>query len=79
MGIMNIKKSKMNVLYIVIIYSALGVLSSCSPAYIPNMVNTPLFSNQGEFEATVATGTSNFDAQLGYAITDHIAVIVNGS
>lgn len=74
-----IKKSDLKILYIVLIFSLLGIFTSCSPEYIPNMVNTPLFSNQGEFEATVATGTSNFDAQLGYAITDHIAVIANGS
>lgn len=59
--------------------SLICILSSCSPEYIPNMVNTPVFSNKGEFQATVATGTSNFDAQLGYAITDNIAVIANGS
>ncbi len=55
------------------------LFASCSPEYIPNMVNSPMFSNAGEFQATVATGTSNFDAQAGYAITDHIAVIANGS
>ncbi len=64
---------------IIILFSLVGTLSSCSPEYIPNMVNTPVFSNKGEFQATVATGTSNFDAQLGYAITDNIAVIANGS
>lgn len=64
---------------IIILLSLVGTLSSCSPEYIPNMVNTPVFSNKGEFQATVATGTSNFDAQLGYAITDNIAVIANGS
>ena len=63
-------------LYLVLIFA---VLSSCSPEYIPNMVNSPMFSNGGEFQATIATGTSNFDAQLGYAITDNIAVIANGS
>jgi hypothetical protein len=55
------------------------LFASCSPEYIPNMVNSPMFSNAGEFQATVATGTSNFDAQAGYAITDHIAIIANGS
>jgi len=65
--------------YIIMLFSLIGILSSCSPEYIPNMVNTPVFSNKGEFQATVATGTSNFDAQLGYAITDNIAVIANGS
>lgn len=57
----------------------LAILSSCSPEYIPNMVNSPMFSNAGEFQATVATGTSNFDAQVAYAITDHIGIMANGS
>jgi len=57
----------------------LGFLFSCSPEYIPNMANTPMFSNQGELQATIATGTSNFDAQAAYAVSDHIGVMVNGS
>ena len=79
---MKIKKNrtKDKRLFIAIsVISFIGLFSSCSPEYIPNMVNTPLFSNQGEFQATVATGTSNFDAQLGFAITDNIAIIANGS
>ncbi|MBU8891362.1 MAG: hypothetical protein KOO66_01175 [Bacteroidales bacterium] len=55
------------------------VLTSCSPEYIPNMVNSPMLSNQGEFQATIATGTSNFDAQTALAITDNIGIMVNGS
>jgi hypothetical protein len=64
---------------ILLLFSLIGTFASCSPEYIPNMVNTPVFSNKGEFQATVATGTSNFDAHLGYAITDNIAVIASGS
>lgn len=56
-----------------------GFLFSCSPEYIPNMANSPMFSNKGEFQANIATGTSNFDAQAAYAITDHIGIMVNGS
>ena len=55
------------------------VCTSCSPEYIPNMVNSPMLSNQGEFQATIATGTSNFDAQTAFAITDNIGIMVNGS
>ena len=53
--------------------------TSCSPEYIPNMVNSPMLSNQGEFQATVATGTSNFDAQTAFAVTDNIGIMANGS
>lgn len=73
---MKLTKNLKHFLYLIIMFT---VLSSCSPEYIPNMVNSPMFSNAGEFQAIVATGTSNFDAQLGYAITDNIAVVANGS
>jgi hypothetical protein len=66
-------------LRILLLVIASGFLFSCSPEYIPNMANSPMFSNKGEFQATIATGTSNFDAQTAYAITDHIGVMVNGS
>ena len=69
--------SKMH--YTTLIFFIMVLMSSCSPEYIPNMVNSPVFSNKGEFQATVATGTSNFDGQAGYAITDNIAIIANGS
>lgn len=55
------------------------VFTSCSPEYVPNMVNSPMFSNAGEFQATIATGNSNFDAHTAVAITDHIGIMVNGS
>ncbi len=73
---MKTKKKLKNSLYIAFI---LAILSSCSPEYIPNMVNSPMLSNQGEFQATIATGTSNFDAQTAFAITDNIGIMVNGS
>lgn len=57
----------------------MSLFASCSPEYIPNMVNSPMFTNQGEFQASVATGTSNLDAQTAVAITDHIGIMVNGS
>ncbi|HAF28312.1 MAG TPA: hypothetical protein DCG75_04615 [Bacteroidales bacterium] len=65
--------------YILVTTALFGVLTSCSPEYIPNMVNSPMLSNQGEFQATIATGTSNFDAQTAFAITDNIGIMVNGS
>lgn len=77
---MNNKKTtakKRHMVYVLL--SLLGFITSCSPEYIPNMVNSPMLSNQGEFQATVATGTSNFDAQTAVAITDNIGIMFNGS
>jgi len=53
--------------------------TSCSPEYIPNMVNSPMFSNANEFQANISTGTSIFDAQVAYAVTDNIGIMVNGT
>jgi hypothetical protein len=62
----------------------LGILvllyaSSCTPAYIPNVINTPLLSNAGEFKASVNGGLAGFDPQISYAITDNIGIMLNGS
>lgn len=55
------------------------VFSSCAPAYIPNVVNTPMLSNKGETQIAVYTSTSGFDPQAAYGVTDNLAVMVNGS
>ena len=57
----------------------ISLFVSCSPEYIPNMVNSPMFTNAGEFQATLATGTSNLDGQVAFAVTDHIGIMANGS
>ncbi len=65
-----------NLIYILL----LSVLVySCVPAYTPNAVNTPLFSSQNEVQFGISTGSSGFDAQTGYAPTDHIGIVANGS
>lgn len=43
------------------------------------MVNSPLFTNAGDFQATIATGNSNFDAQTSVANTDNVGIMLNGS
>ncbi|MFO7938827.1 MAG: hypothetical protein R6U66_03650 [Bacteroidales bacterium] len=55
------------------------LFTACSPEYIPNMVNSPLLSNQGEVQATIAGGTSNLDVQTAVALSDNWALMVNGS
>ena len=57
----------------------IGFFVSCAPAYTPNMVNTPLLTNEGEFQATIGTGTSGIDPQLAYAISDQVGVMLNVS
>ncbi len=53
--------------------------TSCAPAYIPNVANTPMFSNKGELQAAIYTGSSGIDPQLAYAVTDHFGIMANGS
>ena len=52
---------------------------SCSPEYLPNMASTPLFEDKGEIQANIGAGISGIDAQLAYAVTDHIGVMSNTS
>lgn len=55
------------------------VFESCSPSYVPNVVNTPLLSNKGEVQMGVHTGFSGIDPQLAYAVTNHFGLMLNGS
>lgn len=55
------------------------IIHSCTPSYIPNMVNAPLFTSQGEVQITASTGSSGIDGQLAYAVTDNFGIMLNGS
>ncbi len=56
-----------------------GFLSSCVPAYIPNTVNTPLFTGKHELQANIGTGISGWDPQVAFSVTNHIGIMVNSS
>ncbi len=67
---------------LIIPITGLGLLlfaGSCAPAYIPNMINTPMLSNKGEGQVSFNFGLAGFDPQVSYAITDHLGVMLNGS
>ena len=51
------------------------VFNSCSPIYIPNTRNTPLFREQGEAQISGYLTSGGLDAQAAYALTDHVAVV----
>lgn len=55
------------------------LIVSCAPAYVPSVVNAPMFNNRNEFHASLHAGSSGFDSQLAYAITDNIGIMANGS
>jgi len=52
-------------------------ITSCSPVYVPNVVNVPLHNNQGEFQAAFHAGVSGMDFQTSYAIHDNFGIMVN--
>ncbi|TNE78470.1 MAG: hypothetical protein EP332_14265 [Bacteroidetes bacterium] len=61
---------------------ALGLsffFQACAPAYIPNAVNVPMHQEKGEVAAAVNYGTSGFDPQVSYAITDNVGAMLNAS
>ncbi len=64
---------------LIILGSIILSINSCAPAYVPNVLNVPLFSKKGEIQLAVNTGTAGFDPQVAYAITDHVGVMLNGS
>lgn len=70
---------KKNILHFVTIGFVSLLLGSCAPAYVPNVISTPLLSNKGEMQLSVNTGIAGFDPQFAYAVTDYIGVMVNGS
>ncbi|MDW3193834.1 MAG: hypothetical protein R8G66_15790 [Cytophagales bacterium] len=54
-------------------------LVSCSPAYVPNKVNTGLFTEEGEMHGEIATGVSGLDVQVAAAVPGNLVVTANAS
>lgn len=54
------------------------IFSSCSPVYIPNLRNSPLFTKAGEVQGAVQFGTG-IDLQGAVAVTNHIGLMTNFS
>lgn len=60
--------------------SGAWVLSGCSSVYMPNVPNTPMFTQKGEISAGGhITLKSNFSINTAYAVTDKFAVMANAS
>jgi len=52
-------------------------ITSCSPVYVPSVLNVPLHNNQREFQAAAHIGVEGFDFHAAYAITDNFGVMLN--
>lgn len=56
------------------------LLVGCSSIYMPNVPATPMFRNQGEgYVAAHINTKANISGSAGVAVSNHIAVIANGS
>jgi hypothetical protein len=54
------------------------LFSSCAPVYVPNIRNSPMFRNAGEFQGTAQVG-NGFDGQAAVSVTNHIGFMSNYS
>lgn len=52
------------------------IASSCSPVYVPNIRNAPMFRKGGEFQAALQVG-NGIDGQVAMSITKHFGIIGN--
>ena len=65
----------------------LAFYTSCTPIYFPNIINTPFFTEKGQFcgsanysfSGSMNLSLYNIDLQSAFAVTDNIAVMYNYS
>jgi hypothetical protein len=56
------------------------LVSGCTSVYIPNVPNVPMFTQKGEFSGGAHTTLKgNISFNTAYAVSDHFAVLLNGS
>ncbi len=61
-----------------ILLASIVLLSSCAPVYVPNLRNSPLFTQAGEFQGSFQMG-NGLDLQGAVSITNNIALMGNFS
>lgn len=64
-------------LYIISYFIIISFIS-CAPIYIPNDVNAPLLTKEGEATLSLNYGTNGFNYQSAYALTNNLAFQING-
>ncbi|MFT6814329.1 MAG: hypothetical protein ACJAZ3_000215 [Sphingobacteriales bacterium] len=62
--------SRQTILFLSLVF----LCSSCCSSYIPRAVYAPSFTKSNEFDSEIKVGTGGNTVQLGYAITDNIAI-----
>jgi hypothetical protein len=52
------------------------LIFSCTPLYVPNSRNAPMFRQRGEFQTSGAIG-NGIEVQAAYALTNHLGIVGN--
>jgi len=65
------------VLFLAILTAAF--YQACAPAYVPNVVNSPMIHSGKSLNASVHGGTSGVDIQSAYSPLEHWGLMMNGS
>ena len=61
-----------------LLFIVLALLSACSPVYVPNVRNSPMFTKAGEFQTIVQIG-NGLEAQSAFAVSEHVGLMSNFS
>lgn len=72
-------KTQLQISLIIAFLFSILLFNACAPAYTPNVVNAPLLNNKNETQISLHAGFSGTDAQIAYAATDHIGLMLNWS
>lgn len=70
---------KIKMIIIVSFVTITAIIQSCVTAYVPNRVNTPLFTEKGEIKIDAALGTNGADIQAAYSPVKHLGIIASGN
>ena len=61
-----------------LLFVVLLAVSACAPVYVPNVRNSPMFTKNGEFQASVQIG-NGLEAQSSFSVTEHFGIMANYS
>jgi hypothetical protein len=57
-------------------YLLLLLLCACTPAYVPNLRNAPMFTKKGEFQGSMQI-MNGYEAQTAFSLSNNIAIMGN--
>jgi hypothetical protein len=60
------------------ILAFVAIIQSCATAYIPNKVNSPMFTDKGEAKIDLTWGMNGADVQIAYTPIKHLGIMTNG-